>query len=135
MYELNVFNIEASASTEAGRSTWEDLADLPGALHTGAGRVNNWNLQNYAADLGINWLWFQPYHPYGEEGRHLSADNINARDPSQSASTLVRTGGVNFENSGYPYDLGSPYAVKNFFEIDPRTSASYNSTDSVAVGR
>ncbi|MGJ8696397.1 MAG: hypothetical protein ACSHYF_08760 [Verrucomicrobiaceae bacterium] len=135
MYELNVFNIEASGTAVGDRSTWEDLADLPGALHTSSGRVNNWNIQDYAGDLGINWLWFQPFHPYGEEGRHLSAANINARDPSQSASTLVRTGGANYEDVNYAYDLGSPYAVKNFFEIDPRTSANYDAADSVAVGR
>lgn len=135
MYELNVFNIEANGSGEANRSTWEDLADLPGALHSSGSRVNDWNIQNYAMDLGVNWLWFQPYHPYGDEGRHLSADNINARDVSQSASTLVRENGANYEDSSYAYALGSPYAVKNFFEIEPRTSANYDSADSTRVAR
>lgn len=134
MYEVNVFNMEASGTDEASRSTWEDLADLPGALHTTPGRANDWNLSDYMGDLRVNWLWFQPYHPYGEEGRHLSAANINARDP-QNATTLIRTLGQNVEDEDYPYALGSPYAVKNFFEIEPRTSANYDATDSLVVQR
>lgn len=134
MYEINVFNMEANGTDEESRSTWEDLADLPGALHTTPGRANDWNLSDYIDDLGVNWLWFQPYHPYGEEGRHLSAANINARDP-QNATTLVRTLGQNFEDEDFPYALGSPYAVKNFFEIEPRTSANYDPNDTLAEQR
>ncbi|MGE4551189.1 MAG: hypothetical protein AAEJ57_07345, partial [Opitutales bacterium] len=40
--------------------------------------------------------WFQPIHPRGEDGR----ENVN----------------------GQPYDPGSPYAVKNFFEVMPQLS-------------
>src|SRR5262249_55933222 len=44
---------------------------------------------------GINWLWFQPIHPQGIDGRQIDPD-------TQS-----------------PFEVGSPYAVKNFFEVMP----------------
>lgn len=124
LYEINTLNIEASGTQFSQRSTFEDLSDRPGALHAAPGRSNNWNLQ-YAKDLGINWLWFQPYHPYGWEGRHLSAQNINERAPGSNASTWLWNGGSPYEDASYPYALGSPYAVKNFWEIDPRMSAGF----------
>jgi hypothetical protein len=52
-------------------------------------------------------LWFQPVHPAAIEGRE--------NDPG----------------TGLPYSHGSPYAVKNFFDIDPWMSAAYNGTDSI----
>ncbi|MBM3862354.1 MAG: hypothetical protein FJ385_00150 [Verrucomicrobia bacterium] len=54
-----------------------------------------WNL-DYLRGLGANTLWFQPIHPNGIEGR----------EPS---------GG--WDSGTGPYDPGSPYAVKNFFEV------------------
>lgn len=125
LYEVNTLNIEASGTLFSQRSTFEDLSDRAGALHTAPGRVNNWNL-SYMQNLGVNWLWFQPYHPYGWEGRHLSADNINARAPGAGASTWLWNGGSPYEDSSYTYQLGSPYAVKNFWEIDPRMSATFS---------
>jgi hypothetical protein len=124
LYEVNTLNIEASGTLFSQRSTFEDLSDRPGALQTAGGRSNNWNL-DYAKGLGINWLWFQPYHPYGWEGRHLSAANINARAPGSNATTWLWNNGSPYEDVNYSYALGSPYAVKNFWEIDPRLSASF----------
>lgn len=128
LYEVNTLNIEASGTEFAQRSTFEDLSDRPGAIHTNLGRANNWNL-NYVKNLGINWLWFQPFHPYGWEGRHLSAKNINDRQPpppgSDGATTWLWNGGFPFENVNYTYALGSPYAVKNFWEIEPRMSSTF----------
>jgi len=117
MYEVNTLIVKATGTTESARSTFVDLWDGPGAS---AGRPP-WNL-DYVKDLGVNWLWFQPIHPYGEVGRHLSAADINARDPSQSANTWLWNNGSPSENVNYPYALGSPYAVRNFFEIEPRMS-------------
>jgi hypothetical protein len=125
LYEVNTLNIEASGTLFSQRSTFEDLSDRPNAIHQSPGRANQWNLQ-YVKNLGINWLWFQPYHPYGWEGRHLSAQNIKDRDPSQqSATTWLWNAGSPSEDVNYPYALGSPYAVKNFWEVEPRMSASF----------
>jgi len=49
----------------------------------------------YLKNLGVNWLWFQPIHPQGIDGRQI--------DPE----------------TGQPYEVGSPYAVRNFFEVSP----------------
>ncbi len=82
LYEINTLNIDASGDQMAQRSTFADL-------HNNAKR---WNL-DYLKNLGCNYLWFQPIHPNGIDGRQI--------DP----------------NTGQPFTVGSPYAVKNFFEI------------------
>ena len=82
LYEINTLNINASGDQMAQRSTFADL-------HNSAKR---WNL-DYLKNLGCNYLWFQPIHPNGIDGRQI--------DP----------------NTGQPFTVGSPYAVKNFFEI------------------
>jgi glycosidase len=134
MYELNVFNQEASGTTFATRSTWEDLWDGPGSIHTNPNRKNQFNL-DYLINLGVNWIWFQPTHPYGIDGRHLSAQDIKNRAPGTQATTWLWNGGTPSINDNYPYALGSPYAVKNFWEIEPRMSANYNPSDTLAVQR
>ena len=88
MYELNPLTVDATGDTFESRSTFDDLHD-----------ENRWNLQ-YLKGIGANWLWFQPIHPRGVDGR----ENIN----------------------GQPYDPGSPYAVKNFFEVMPQLSRANN---------
>ena len=105
MYEINTLTVEAKATGSfIERSTFEDLYDAPGAPRTVDGR--GFNL-DYLAGLGVNMLWFQPVHPAAIEGRET--------DPA----------------TGQPYSHGSPYAVKNFFDIDPWMSASYNGTDDI----
>jgi hypothetical protein len=94
LYEINVLNIEASGDTFETRSTIEDMHNAPGAPHNDADR---WSL-DYLRKLGSNWLWFQPIHPTADEGR----------EPS---------GG--WDTDTPPYEPGSPYAVKNFFEVNP----------------
>jgi len=115
-YELNALNVEAEGTLDTQRSTFVDLWDGPGAT-----RTPRWNL-DYVRNLGMNWLWFQPIHPYGTDGRHLSAADINARQPGAGATTWRWNGGSPFEDVNYPYALGSPYAVKNFWEVDARLS-------------
>ena len=95
LYEINTLNIEASGDQFAQRSTFEDLFDAPNAQHNFPGGGSRWNL-DYLKNLGANWLWFQPIHPPGVDGR----------EPS---------GG--WGSNTPPYDPGSPYAVKNFFEV------------------
>ena len=55
----------------------------------------------YVKDLGGNMLWFQPVHPNGIAGRQT--------DPVTSQ----------------PFEVGSPYAVKNFFEIMPLMASGF----------
>jgi len=118
-YELNALNVEAEGTLESQRSTFVDLHDGPGAT-----RTPRWNL-DYVKNLGVNWLWFQPVHPYGVDGRHLSAADVNSRagldTPEECPFTTWRwNGGSPYEDVNYPYAYGSPYAVKNFWEIEPR---------------
>ena len=97
MYELNPLSVDATGDDFASRSTFE-------SLHDG----NRWNL-DYLTGMGANWLWFQPIHPRGEEGR----ETVN----------------------GQPYDPGSPYAVKNFFEIMPQLSSQNTRSDAMQAFR
>ncbi|HEY4281902.1 MAG TPA: hypothetical protein VGM62_02485 [Chthoniobacterales bacterium] len=95
LYEVNVFNLDASGSSFAQRGTLEDLYDAPNAPHQGAS--NHWNL-GYLQALGCNWLWFQPIHPITLEAQQ-------------------------------GHDPGSPYSVRNFFEINPLMSVAYNANN------
>jgi len=96
LYELNTLNIESQGTASGDRSTFVDLWDGPGArsFNPVSSRFN----LGYVTNLGVNWLWFQPIHPAGIDGREI--------DPS----------------TGQPYEVGSPYAVKNFFEVNPLMS-------------
>jgi glycosidase len=96
LYELNTINVESQGISPNDRSTFVDLWDGPGARSFNATNAK-FNL-NYVTNLGVNWLWFQPIHPNGIDGRLTDPDN------------------------GQPYEVGSPYAVKNFFEINPLMS-------------
>ncbi|MDW8309992.1 MAG: alpha-amylase family glycosyl hydrolase, partial [Verrucomicrobiales bacterium] len=96
LYELNTLNVEAQGPTFADRSTFVDLHDGPGARPYNS-VTTKFNL-GYVTSLGVNWLWFQPIHPQGIAGRQIDPD------------------------TGQPYEIGSPYAVKNFFEIMPLMS-------------
>lgn len=107
LYEINVFNIDASGDTFAQRSTLEDLHDAPGAAQ---GDDGNWNL-DYLKSLGLNWLWFQPIHPNGIDG--LEIDSI----------------------TGSGYEPGSPYAVKNFFAVNELMTINYNGANTLEQNR
>ena len=72
-----------------------------------------WNL-DWLRDMGLNTLWFQPVHPVASEGR----------EPS---------GG--WDSGTGPYDPGSPYAVKNFFEINELMTVNYNGSNEMAQNR
>ena len=96
LYELNVLNIGAQGTQDYQRSTFADLHGGPGSRPYDP-ITNRFNLA-YARDLGVNWLWFQPIHPIGVEGRQT--------DPA----------------TGQPYSVGSPYSVKNFFQVNPLMS-------------
>ena len=96
LYELNTINAESQGTLDTQRSTFVDLWDGPGARPYNA-VTSRFNL-GYLQNLGINWLWFQPIHPQGIDGRQTDPD------------------------TGLPYEVGSPYAVKNFFQVSPLMS-------------
>ncbi len=75
------------------------FADLANGVAGGP----RFNLQ-YVKDLGANMLWFQPIHPNGIAGRQI--------DPVTSQ----------------PFEVGSPYAVKNFFEVMPLMAKGFTPT-------
>ena len=93
IYELNAMNIGAQGTAQNDRSTFTDLYNGPGSRPYDP-VTNRFNL-NYVQNLGVNWLWFQPVHPIGIQNR--------LTDP----------------NTGQPYAVGSPYSVKNYFQINP----------------
>ncbi len=113
LYVMNVFNVEASGDTFAQRSTLEDLHDAPDAAHNLGGSGSKWNL-DYLKGLGMNWLWFQPIHPVG----------IDGREPSGGYDTATP-----------PYDPGSPYAVKNFFAVNELMTVDYNGANTLQQNR
>ena len=96
LYELNTIAVESQGISQNDRSTFVDLWDGPGARSFNATNAK-FNL-NYVTNLGVNWLWFQPIHPNGIDGRFIDPD------------------------TSLPFEVGSPYAVKNFFEINPMMS-------------
>jgi len=60
---------------------------------------------NKLSELGVNMIWLQPIHPIGTEGRQT--------DPI----------------TGSPYEPGSPYAVRNYWQVnsvlgDPSTESN-----------
>jgi glycosidase len=96
MYELNAMTIGSQGIQEDDRSTFTDLYNGPGSRGYDA-VTNRFNL-DYVKNLGVNWLWFQPIHPSGVQNRQTDPD------------------------TGQPYTVGSPYAVKNFFQVNPLMS-------------
>src|SRR5581483_5692246 len=92
LYELNAMNIDSQGTQDYQRSTFTDLYNGPGSRPHDA-VTNRFNL-DYAKNLGVNWLWFQPIHPIGIDGPQT-------------------------DSKGVPYSVGSPYSVKNFFEVNP----------------
>ncbi len=96
LYELNAMNIDAQSPNENDRSTFTDLYNGPGSRPYDP-VTNRFNLA-YFQSLGVNWLWFQPIHPIGILNRQT--------DP----------------NTGLPYPVGSPYSIKNYFQVNPLLS-------------
>ncbi len=86
MYELHVTNANAKGPTFEERGTFEDL-------HNSSERVN----LEWINNLGINWIWFQPFHPQSLDG-----------------------------NTGGTDDPGSPYSIRNFWEINPLYTSNYD---------
>jgi len=110
LYEASPLTILATGTLPGQRGT---LADLAGGLAPGA--VPQFSL-NYLKSLGCNMLWLQPIHPRGLEAREI--------DPA----------------THQPYELGSPYSVKNFFEVMPLMAKAFTpggtpASDDTPAGR
>ena len=80
------------------------FADLAGGV-AGGPRFN----LDYVKSLGCNMLWFQPIHPNGIDGRQIDS------------------------GTGQPLEVGSPYAVKNFFEVMPLMAKGFTAGNSPAT--
>jgi len=100
MYEVDVLNVDAQAPANDNdytqRSTFDDLDGGPNAT---TGRPFT---LSYAKSLGINWLWVQPIHPVGIQGRQTDPNESNA-----------------------PFSVGSPYSVKNYFAVNSLLSKTF----------
>ena len=96
MYEVNPLTIIATGTGSSQRGTFADLAN---GLTGGAG-TPRFSL-DYVKELGANMLWFQPIHPNGIAGRQTDSA------------------------TGQPFEVGSPYAVKNFFEVMPLMAKAF----------
>jgi len=96
MYEVDVLSIDATGAGAAQRSTFTDLVSGPTA-----GGGPRFSLA-YLKTLGLNTMWLLPIHPAGIDGRQT--------DP----------------NTHQPYDVGSPYAVKNFFSTMPLMAHAFS---------
>ena len=96
MYEVNPLTIIATGTGSSQRGRFADLAN---GITGGAG-TPRFSL-DYVKGLGANMLWFQPIHPNGIAGRQIDSA------------------------TGQPFEVGSPYAVKNFFEVMPLMAKSF----------
>jgi hypothetical protein len=110
LYEANPLTIIATGTAPDQRGTF---ADLSSGLPAGAGP--RFSLK-YLKALGSNMLWLQPIHPRGIDGRQT--------DPVTQQ----------------PFELGSPYAVKNFFAVMPLMAKGFTpggtpQTDDTLNGR
>ncbi len=91
MYELNTLTVKASANTENGRSTFDDLIDP--LVASNANTFNEFSIE-YLNKIQANCLWFQPIHPAGYDR--------SENDP----------------NTGTRYNPGSPYATRDYFSVN-----------------
>ena len=96
LYEVNPLTITATGTLPTQRGTFPGLAN-------GVAGGPRFSLQ-YVKDLGCNMLWFQPIHPNGISGRQLDSTSVPPN---------------------LPFEVGSPYAVKNFFEIMPLMASGF----------
>ena len=96
MYEVDVLTVDATGTSASQRSNFTELVSGPSA---GSGPLFS---LAYLKSLGLNTLWLLPIHPAGIDGRQT--------DP----------------NTHQPYNVGSPYAVKNFFAAMPLMAKAFS---------
>ena len=96
MYEVDVLTVDATGSSPSQRSNFTELVSGPAS---GSGPLFS---LAYLKSLGLNTMWLLPIHPAGIEGRQTNP------------------------NTHQPYNVGSPYAVKNFFDAMPLMAKAFN---------
>lgn len=104
--DMNIYEINV-LNIDATGDTFQTRSTFESLTDT-----SRWNLDRLR-ELGANTLWFQPIHPNG----------ISGREPSE---------GWDKPNSA-PYDPGSPYSVKNFFEVMEQMSLGNSRNSSMAA--
>lgn len=118
VYETNPATAGATADDFLSRGTISSLAQVSGEAIPGfsqnplAGLFAQKGIptkfdDNFYKSLGVNTLWVQPIHPIGEEWREI--------DPETKK----------------PYEPGSPYAVKDYWAVNPLLSPDNNSDDAM----
>jgi len=93
-------------TAEATNTAFNGRSTFRNMVQTDAGRpgaITPNNLKN----LGINMIWLQPIHPIGTIGRQT--------DPLTSQE----------------YDPGSPYAVRNYWQVNPVLGSSNNAANAM----
>jgi glycosidase len=103
MYEVDVLTVDATGTSPSQRSNFTELVSGPTA---GSGPLFS---LAYLKSLGLNTMWLLPIHPAGIDGRQT--------DP----------------NTHQPYNVGSPYAVKNFFAAMPLMAKAFNPGETPAT--
>jgi hypothetical protein len=103
LYEANPLTIAATGTAPDQRGTFAKLTN-PGSA-AGGPRFS----LGYLKQLGVNAIWLQPIHPRGIDGRQI--------DPATNR----------------PFELGSPYAVKNYFAVMPLMASGFNPGSSPAA--
>ena len=95
LYEANPLTITSTGTAPDQRGSFAKMTNA--APGAGGPRFS----LAYLKQLGVNALWLQPIHPRGIDGRQI--------DPA----------------TGRPFELGSPYAVKNYFAVMPLMASSF----------
>ena len=103
LYEANPLTIAATGTASDQRGSFAKMTN-PGTA-AGGPRFS----LGYLKQLGVNALWLQPIHPRGIDGRQI--------DPATNR----------------PFELGSPYAVKNYFAVMPLMASAFTPGSSPAA--
>jgi hypothetical protein len=103
LYEANPLAITAAGTAPAQRGTFAAMANISAAACGPRFSLS------YLHQLGINAIWLQPIHPRGISGRLV--------DPA----------------TNQPYELGSPYSVKNYFAVMPLMASGFQPGSSPAA--
>ena len=81
-------------NVEATNDTFYGRSTFEDLYLANTDRPDYLNTNHYPA-IGVNTIWLQPIHPIGYEGRETDPD------------------------TGQPYDPGSPYAVRDYWKVNP----------------
>jgi outer membrane protein assembly factor BamB len=103
LYEANPLTIAATGTAPDQRGTFVKMTNPSPAA--GGPRFS----LAYLKQLGVNALWLQPIHPRGIDGRQTDLA------------------------TNRPFELGSPYAVKNYFAVMPLMASGFTPGSSPAA--